>query len=119
MLQRGCRTCLNIPCCLRLSQKLQGDLIFIADPVVRDQRPGQVQDNVSKFNTNTDVMTCAEIKFQQKAQNQLDLSLLLTNYCCGFNNNTRQADKLYLIPSLIYTFGTVDAYINRNCVLDD
>lgn len=116
MLQRGCLTCLNIPCCLQHSLKQQGHLIFIADPVVRGQWSGQVQDNVSKFNTNTDVTTCAERKFQQKAQNQLDLSLLLTNYCCSFNNNnTRQDDKLYLIPSLIYIFGTMDAYINLSC----
>lgn len=47
-------------------------------------------------------------KIPTKAQNPLDLSLLLTNYCCSFNNNARQADKR---PSLIYTFGTVDAYV--------
>lgn len=68
-----------------------------------------------QVNTNTDVTTCAEIKFHQKAQSQLDPCLRPTNSCCSFHGNTRQADKVYLIPSLISTFGTVDAYINLPC----
>lgn len=48
------------------NQEQPGDPIFVAGPVVRGQWSRQVWDNVPKFNTNTDVMTCAEIKFQLK-----------------------------------------------------